>query len=42
MGFETTDALQALFSDLINVEYTSNMENELDEIADGKLKEEKV
>ena len=37
MGFETTDKLQEFFSDLINTEYTSNMETELDEIADGKL-----
>lgn len=37
IGIETTDKLQEFFSDLINVEYTSNMENELDEIADGKL-----
>ncbi len=37
MGFETTDKLQEFFSDLINTEYTSNMETELDEIAEGKL-----
>lgn len=37
MGVETTDSLQNFFSDLINVEYTSDMEKELDEIADGKL-----
>ena len=37
MGFMSTDKLQEFFSDLINVEYTSNMENELDEIADGKI-----
>ena len=35
MGFETTDKLQEFFSDLINTEYTSNMETELDEIAEG-------
>ena len=34
---ETTDKLQEFFSDLINVEYTRDMENELDLIADGKL-----
>ena len=37
MGFETTDKLQEFFSDLINVEYTRKMEEELDEVADGKL-----
>jgi len=37
IGIETTDKLQESFSDLINVEYTSNMEKELDEIAEGKL-----
>ncbi len=36
MGFDTTDKLQEFFSDLINVEYTSEMEKELDEIAEGK------
>ncbi len=35
MGFETTDKLQEFFQDIINTEYTSNMETELDEIADG-------
>ena len=42
MGIETTDKLQEFFSDLINTEYTSSMETELDEIADGKLKEVEV
>ena len=37
IGIETTDKLQEFFSDLINVEYTRDMEEELDEIADGKL-----
>ena len=37
IGIETTDKLQEFFSNLINVEYTSNMENELDLIALGKL-----
>ena len=35
IGFETTDKLQEFFSDLINVEYTREMEEDLDEIADG-------
>ena len=42
MGIETTDSLQNFFSDLINVEYTSDMEKELDEIADGELSSVKV
>lgn len=37
IGIETTDALQQFFSDLINVEYTAEMEHELDQIAEGKL-----
>ena len=36
-GFEVTDKLQEYFSNLINVKYTANMENDLDKIADGKL-----
>ena len=35
-GFEITDKLQECFSHLINVEYTANMETDLDKIADGK------
>ena len=42
IGIETTDKLQEFFSDLINVEYTSNMEQELDDVADGKLVWNKV
>lgn len=34
-GFEITDKLQEFFSHLINVEYTANMESDLDKIADG-------
>ena len=33
---EITDKLQEHFSHLINVEYTANMETDLDKIADGK------
>ena len=36
MGIETTDKLQDFFSDIINVEYTANMENDLDKIAEEK------
>ena len=35
MGIETTDKLQEYFSDLINVEYTRDMEEDLDKVADG-------
>ena len=33
IGFEVTDKLQEFFSGIINVEYTANMENDLDKIA---------
>ncbi len=36
IGITTTDKLQEFFSDLINVEYTAKMEEDLDKIADGK------
>ena len=36
VGFEITDKLQQGFSHLINVEYTANMETDLDKIAEGK------
>ncbi|MBQ3307877.1 MAG: type I DNA topoisomerase [Bacilli bacterium] len=35
-GIETTDKLQEFFGDIINTEYTKEMETDLDEIADGK------
>ena len=37
MGIETTDKLQEFFSDLINTDYTRDMEDDLDSVADGKL-----
>ena len=37
MGVETTDKLQEFFKDLINVEYTREMEEDLDKIASGEL-----
>jgi len=37
IGFEVTDKLQEFFSHLINVKYTADMENDLDEIANNKL-----
>lgn len=36
IGEETTDKLQEFFSDIVNVEYTANMEQDLDEIAEAK------
>lgn len=36
IGFEITDKLQEYFSHLINVKYTSDMESDLDKIAEGK------
>lgn len=36
IGITTTDKLQEFFSDLINVEYTAKMEENLDKIAEGK------
>lgn len=35
IGFEITDKLQMGFSNIINVEYTANMESDLDKIAEG-------
>ncbi len=37
VGIETTDKLQEYFKDIINVDYTKEMEDDLDKIADGKL-----
>ena len=42
IGIETTDKLQDYFSDLINTDYTKNMEDELDSIAEGGLVWNKV
>ena len=36
VGFEITDKLQEFFSNIINVEYTANMETDLDLIAEDK------
>jgi len=35
IGFEVNDKLQECFSNLINIEYTANMETDLDKIAEG-------
>ena len=37
LGFDTNDKLSEFFGNIINVEYTANMENDLDKIALGKL-----
>ena len=37
LGFETNDKLQEFFQNIINVEYTATMEEDLDEIALGNL-----
>ena len=42
IGIETTDKLQEFFKDIINVEYTKNMEDDLDKIADGNLEWSKL
>ena len=42
VGIETTDKLQEFFKDIINVEYTKNMEDDLDKIADGNLEWNKL
>ena len=42
IGFEVTDKLQEFFSDIINVEYTANMESDLDKIADNEMDNIKV
>lgn len=36
-GTQITDKLQECFDDIINVEYTANMESDLDSIAEGKI-----
>lgn len=42
IGIETTDKLQEFFSDLINVEYTREMEEDLDKIAEGDKESLKI
>ncbi len=37
VGYEITDRLQEGFKDIINVEYTSNMEEDLDKVAEGSI-----
>lgn len=42
VGIEMTDKLQEFFKDIINVEYTKNMEDDLDKIAEGNLEWNKL
>ncbi len=42
IGIETTDKLQEYFSNIVNVEYTSNMETDLDKIAEDEINNIKV
>lgn len=42
IGIETTDKLQEFFSDIVNVEYTSAMETDLDKIAEDEMDNIKV
>ena len=42
VAIETTDKLQEFFKDIINVDYTKEMEDDLDKIADGKLESVKL
>lgn len=42
VGIETTDKLQEFFKDIINVEYTKNMEDDLDKIAEGNMEWNKL
>ncbi len=42
MGIEITDKLQEFFSNIVNVEYTANMEEDLDKIAENNLNNIKV
>ena len=42
IGIETTDKLQEGFSDIVNVQYTASMENDLDQIAENSLNHIKV
>ena len=38
LGFVVLDMLEEYFKDIVDVKFTANLENELDEIAEGKIK----
>ena len=42
VGIEVTDKLQEYFNNIINVKYTANMEEDLDNIATGKIENKEV
>ncbi len=42
IGYETTDKLQEFFSNIVNVKYTAQMEQDLDDIAEAKKDNIKV
>ncbi len=42
LGFVVLDMLEEYFRDIVDVKFTAGMENELDEIAEGKLQKEEV
>jgi len=42
LGFDTNDKLSEFFKDIINVDYTANMENDLDKIAEGSVDNIKI
>ena len=42
IGVEVTEKLQEFFSNIINVKYTANMEEDLDSIASGKIDNKEV
>ena len=42
IGFETTDKLQEFFANIVNVKYTAQMEQDLDDIAEAKKDNIKV
>lgn len=42
IGFETTDKLQEFFSNIVNVKYTAQMEQDLDDIAEAKKNNIKI
>lgn len=42
LGFIVLDMLEEYFKDIVDVKFTANLENELDEIADGKITREEL
>ncbi len=42
LGFVVVELLEEYFKDIVDVKFTANMENELDEIAEGKLSKNRL